>query len=115
VPEVESNEGNASLPEPSPVIPEIPTFDLAENILAEHRRTAAGRRKAPNHIQAEPEIRPERAAVRVHVIEPPSQPSQDMLELHRVVAEIVARDIERLCRRPGSPPCEQPSGRGGNW
>ena len=76
---------------------QIPTFDLAENILAEHRRTAARRRKAPGQGQAEPEIQPARPAVKTHVVEPPSQ---DLLDLHRVVAEIVAHDIERLCKKP---------------
>jgi len=28
-----------------------------------------------------------------------------LLELQRVVAQIVARDIERLCKRPGKAPC----------
>ena len=78
--------------------PEIPTFDLAENILAEHRQMAAKRRKAPGRIPAEPAIRPSRPAVIAHVVEPPSQ---GLCELQRVVAEIVARDIQRLCRPPG--------------
>ena len=77
--------------------PEIPTFDLAENILAEHRQAAARRRKAPSQMPAEPVTRPERPAVMTHVVEPPSQ---GLCELQRVVAEIVARDIQRLCRQP---------------
>jgi len=88
-------DGNMGLTEPAPAVPEIPTFDLAENILAEHRRTAARRRKGPGQAQAEPEPRPERVVGKTHVIQ---SPSRDRLELHRVVAEIVARDIERLCR-----------------
>ena len=77
--------------------PEIPTFDLAENILAEHRQAAARRRKAPSQMSAEPVTRPERPAVIAHVVEPPSQ---GLCELQQVVAEIVARDIQRLCRQP---------------
>ncbi len=79
---------------------EIPTFDLADNMLAEHRQMAARRRKAPSQMQTEPEIRAERR-VMSHVVEPPSQ---DLREMQRVVAEIVARDIQRLCSRPGMPP-----------
>jgi cell pole-organizing protein PopZ len=89
-----------------PAPPEIPTFDLAEHILAEHRRTASRHRKAPGQAQAQPEARQEPVAVKTHVIEPPSEPSQDLPELHRVVAEIVARDIERLCKQPARPPQE---------
>jgi hypothetical protein len=114
-PEMGSDGGSMGLAEQTPAPPVIPTFDLAEHILAEHRRTAAQRRKAPGQMQAEPETVPERAAANACVIEPPlpplppsppSAPSQDLLELHRVVAEIVARDIERLCRQPSRPPCD---------
>jgi len=80
--------------------PEVPTFDLAENVLAEHRQMAARRRKAPGQIQTEPEIRSEHPAVASHVVEPPSR---DLRELQGVVAEIVARDIRRLCTRPSGP------------
>jgi len=104
--ETGSDGAGMSFTEQAPTAPEIPTFDLAEHILAEHRRTASRRRKAPGQAQAEPEVTPERAAVRTHVIEPPSPLSQDLPELHRVVAEIVARDIERLCRQPSRPPSE---------
>jgi len=78
----------------------IPTFDLADNMLAEHRQMAARRRKAPSQIQTEPEIQPE-CRVMTHVVDPPSQ---DLREVQRVVVEIVARDIQRLCSQPGRPP-----------
>ncbi len=80
---------------------EIPTFDLADNMLAEHRQMAARRRKAPSQMPTESQIQPERR-VMSHVVEPPSR---DLREVQRVVAEIVARDIQRLCSRPGRPPC----------
>lgn len=99
--ETEPDDGNKRPVEPPPTAPEIPAFDLAENILAEHRRTAARRRKAPGQAQGEPELRSERPVAKTPVIEPPSQ---DQPELRRVVAEIVARDIERLCRQPSRPP-----------
>lgn len=90
--------GRASPAKLQATAPEIPTFDLAENILAEHRQVAARRRKAPGRMLAEPATQPARPAAVAHVIEPPSQ---GLSELQRVVAEIVARDIERLCRQPG--------------
>jgi hypothetical protein len=102
--ETGSDSAGMSVMEQAPTAPEIPAFDLAEHILAEHRRTATQRRKAPGQAQTEPEATPERAAVRTHVIELPSPPSQDQLELHQVVAEIVARDIDRLCRQPSRSP-----------
>lgn len=83
------------------IVPEIPTYDLTGNVLAEHRQAASRRRKAPGQVQPEPQARPGRAGVTTHVVEPPSQ---DLTELQRIVAEIVARDIERLCRQPSRPP-----------
>lgn len=72
---------------------QIPTYDLAENILAEQRRVAARRRRAPGRME-------EISVAPIHgIIARPSIPenaSQDLLELQRIVAEIVARDIERL-------------------
>ncbi len=92
--------GDTSPVEPPAAAVEVPTFDLAENVLAEHRQMAARRRKAPGQAQTEPEIRPERPAVVTHVIE---SPPQGLRELQLVVAEIVARDIQRLCSRPSKP------------
>jgi hypothetical protein len=76
---------------------EIPTYDLAENILAEQRRAASRRRRAPGRVEDEPvarsgQVRPGDLTADL--------PSGDLLTLQRTVAEIVARDIERLCRRP---------------
>jgi hypothetical protein len=96
-----SGNEDKGLVEQAAVIPVIPTYDLAGNILAEHRQAASKRRKAPGQVQSEPEIRSGPAAVKTHVIE---QRSQDLADLQCVVAEIVARDIERLCRQPSRPP-----------
>jgi len=72
---------------------EIPSYDLAENILAEQRRAAGRRRRGPGRVEDEPvAVAPVGAT---H-----ASPVQDLPELQRVVAEIVARDIERLCRGP---------------
>jgi len=81
---------------------EIPAYDLAENILAEHRRAAARRRKAPGQTQAALTPPLVTAGARVHTA---ALSSMDLLELQRVVAQIVARDIERLCKRPAKAPC----------
>jgi len=74
--------------------PEIPRFDLAEQILAEQRRISAIRRKAPNKKtdaqEAEKEVEPVGYAVGWST---PAEPYQQ-----QIIAEIVARDIERLCR-----------------
>jgi hypothetical protein len=75
---------------------EIPSYDLAENILAEQRRTASRRRRGPGRVGASPCACPSEGDHRGSPLLAP----QDLLELQRVVAEIVARDIERLCRRP---------------
>jgi hypothetical protein len=79
---------------------EIPAYDLAENILAEQRRAAGSRRRGPGRTAEEPVALPERSGMKVSA---PDWASQDLLELQRIVAEIVARDIKRLCRRPDRP------------
>jgi len=88
---------------------EIPTYDLAENILAEQRRVAARRRRRPGKAEDEP-VAP---LVASSVTTGPQTfiseaSSRDPLELQQVVAEIVARDIERLCRRPSGQPYAYP-------
>lgn len=79
---------------------EIPAYDLAENILAEQRRAAGRRRRGPGRAEKEPVALPERPERRASA---PDWASQNLLELQRTVAEIVARDIEGLCRRPDRP------------
>jgi hypothetical protein len=81
---------------------EIPAYDLAENILAEHRRVASKRRKAPGEMRVEPA--PCLAATNAEGRDA-ALPPVDLPELQRVVAQIVARDIERLCKRPAKAPC----------
>jgi len=76
---------------------EIPAYNLAENILAEQRRAAGRRRRGPSRTEEEPAASLERPGMKVSV---PDLASQGLLELQRIVAEIVARDIERLCRKP---------------
>jgi hypothetical protein len=76
---------------------DVPQYDLAENILAEQRRVASRRRRAPSQPHEEPQVLHEPKAAEPSAIE---LPCEDLPELQRVVAEIVARDIERLCRRP---------------
>jgi hypothetical protein len=90
----------------------IPSYDLAENILAEQRQAAGRRRRGPSHAGAgpcacpgavgQPRGRvPKREEIAFGVpVAPADLASPDLRELQRVVAEIVARDIERLCRRP---------------
>lgn len=76
---------------------EIPAYDLAENILAEQRRAATRRRRGPGKTGGEPVAPSFTTRPKTFVGE---LSSRDLLELQQVVAEIVARDIERLCRRP---------------
>ena len=78
----------------------IPTLDLGEKILAEQRRMTARKRKAPGSVQAEPkEIQaPPVVALRAERAVEPS--ALDAARLEQLVAEIVARDIDRLCSGP---------------
>lgn len=73
---------------------EIPRFDLAEDIMAEHRKIVAIKRKGPDkkiEIQeAEPQDEPISYAVGPQRLA--------LSEQEQIITEIVARDIERLCR-----------------
>lgn len=85
---------------------EIPKFDLAEQIMAEQRKITAIRRKAPSKPQRLPSQ--ERAAGKK--TGPPTQeeaesigytiqqPPLTLSEQGQIIAEIVARDIEKLRR-----------------
>jgi hypothetical protein len=113
----------ASEPRPSDGRGEIPKFDLAEQILAEQRKITAIRRKAPGKPQRLPsqdgaagkktESRPsdgrgepparEREAESIgypprRVMVGIKQPPLTLSEQGRIIAEIVARDIEKLRR-----------------
>ena len=73
---------------------EIPKFDLAEQILAEQRKAASARRKGPGQtIEA---ARKDQEAEPVDYLG--EQPTPMALECQQIIAEIVARDIERLCK-----------------
>lgn len=72
-------------------INEIPTFDLAEQIMAEHRKVTAVKRKGPGKLARPPKKQhPAELVARNVVPGAVSGPEQ-------VIAEIVARDIENLC------------------
>ena len=73
---------------------EIPKFDLAEDIMAEQRKITAIKRKAPGKKtetqKQELEVKP--------IGYPIEQSMLSLSEQERIVAEIVTRDIEKLCR-----------------
>ena len=74
----------------------IPKFDLAEQILAEQRKNVSVKRRGPVKT-IEPSQRQQReetvgSAIRFR---PVSRGRE------QVIVEIVARDIERLCRNSG--------------
>jgi hypothetical protein len=81
---------------------DIPQFDLAEDIMAEHRRLIAGRRKGPGSpasVNLPPPPRPSTGLPAVR----PSPSRYGFSEginttSDPVIADIVARDIEGLCR-----------------
>jgi len=70
----------------------IPKFDLAEQIMSEHRRNASVRRKRPvrtaQPVKRAPKVEPVDLALGLHAVP---------LGREQVIADIVARDIERLC------------------
>lgn len=80
--------------ETSEETPEIPSFDLADEIMAEQRKITAIRRKAPGQKTEAQRLKPETQIVD-HSIE---QPKPLLSEQEKIIADIVARDIEELCR-----------------
>lgn len=73
---------------------EIPSFDLAEEIMAEQRKIAAIKRRAPGTKTDVQRLKPEVQPVD-HIIE---EPKPALSKQDKIIAEIVAKDIERLCR-----------------
>jgi hypothetical protein len=73
---------------------EIPSFDLAEELMAEQRRITAIRRKAPGAKTGVQRLKPEVQPVE-HIIE---EPKQALSEQEKIITEIVAKDIEKLCQ-----------------
>ena len=71
----------------------VPKFDLAEQIMAEHRKNASVLRKGPSK-SAQPPRQPRKSSPPGHV----AMLQSVSLGQEQVIADIVAKDIERLCR-----------------
>ena len=93
--ELKSRSKNASLPKQSH---EVPRFDLADEILAEQRKITAVKRKAPGkkseHSSQQQQVQSIGYAV--------EEPLPALSEQQQIIADIVARDIESLCRSSAS-------------
>lgn len=73
---------------------DIPRFDLAEKIMAEQRRITAVRRKGPGQQdEAEGQERKTESSGDMK-----KSPTPVLSEEEQIIAEIVSRDIEGLCR-----------------
>lgn len=92
----------AHCPSPSDeVAKHIPTLDLGEKILAEQRRMTARKRKAPgSSAKTDPDEVQQPSVVAMRAERAVEPPAQDVAQLQQLVAEIVARDIDRLCTGP---------------
>lgn len=73
---------------------QIPTFDLAEKIMAEQRRITAIRRKAPGQKDEADEQKQDVGAIGNTI----GQPAPMLSEQEQIIADIVARDIKGLYR-----------------
>ena len=71
----------------------IPRFDLAEKILAEQRKAVAAKRQSP--VQKPQQEKKESRRPIKYAIE---QLSRKNRPSDGIIAEIVAKDIKRLCR-----------------
>ena len=88
---------------------DIPTLDLGQKILVEQRRVNSRRRKGPGTSAPERELEPESSECPeeplLEMAGPVETASDDVARLQQIVAEIVARDIERLCQGLKRMPC----------
>ena len=84
----------APLPASEQKRPEVPRFDLAEEIMAEQRKATAIKRKGPGEKGKVSKAKRQAGAVGYKI----RHPRKTSGEESRLIAEIVARDIERLCR-----------------
>lgn len=73
---------------------EIPSFNLAEDIMAEHRKFTSIRRRAPDK-KAEVQIQKPKVKQTGYAVK---QPAWELSKKEQIIAEIVARDIEKLRR-----------------
>ena len=71
----------------------IPKFDLAEQIMSEQRKNASVKRKGPAKTVRSPKREPE-----VELVDHAAGLHPVSLGQEQVIADIVTRDIERLCR-----------------
>jgi len=71
----------------------VPEFNLADQIMSEHRKATAKNRKGPGRTEGKTE-----EALRKMVPQPVEKIKDRRVEENKIIAEIVARDIERLCR-----------------
>ena len=71
----------------------IPKFDLAEQIMAEQRKSTSVRRKGPAKRARSPKQRRNVELIAHAIGAQPVSLGQD-----QVIADIVARDIDMLCR-----------------
>ena len=71
---------------------EIPKFDLAKQIMAEHRKITAVKRKGPAK-----NAKPSKKMHPAELITRNVKPGPVISEPQQIIAEIVARDIENLC------------------
>jgi hypothetical protein len=71
---------------------DIPKFDLAKQIMAEHRKITAIRRKGPAK-----NAKPSKKKHPAELITPNVKPGPIVSGPQQIIAEIVARDIENLC------------------
>lgn len=86
---------------------DIPTLDLGEKILAEQRRVSARKRKGPGASAPEPEPESSECSEEplLEMAGPVQTAADDVVRLQQIVAEIVARDIQRLCQGLKRMPC----------
>ncbi len=70
----------------------IPKFDLAEQIMSKHRKNASVKRKGPAKT-----VQPAKREPKVELVDRAARSHPVSLGQEQVIADIVARDIERLC------------------
>ena len=91
-PDADGRAGDAAASETASKAPGVPEFDLNDRTLSGHRRAAATRRKKPGR-KRQPTIQQNEAGPIGYAIE---QSLHELSYEHRIVAEIVAKDIGKM-------------------
>jgi len=90
-------ESEGAVRQSSPQAVDIPQFDLAQDIMAEHRRLTGSRRRSPSSITEQVSRIESRLVGREPRVEHRASSIEFAWQWDPLIADIVTRDIVRFC------------------